>query len=283
MKTIKILAAAFAAAAVISCGNNSEQKEEKAEIAQQELPAELQVYAPAQDNTELDELLPTVSAVDSVSYLWGVNSGIPLKANKMFENIDELNVELFMAGLADGISAGMPAAMGWGAQDEEWAQQFEIDPYTMDAAFNAYLASRQAYYAKYNEILGENFLAENKTKEGVQETESGLQYIIHAEGEGDKIKPEDVVCVNYKGTFLDGTEFDANDGIEFPVNGVIKGWTEGLGFLAKGGKATFFIPGDLAYGANPPYGSGIEPNSTLIFEVEVVDVIRPEAEVVAAE
>ena len=206
-----------------------------------------------------------------------MNCGIPLKANKMFESFDELNVEMLLAGLADGLNGGMPSVpMGWGMQDDEWAAQFQINPYDMDAAFNAYLAGRQAYYAKYNEILGKNFLAENKAKEGVQETESGLQYIIHAEGEGEKVKPEDVVCVNYKGTLIDGTEFDANDGIEFPVNGVIKGWTEGLGYLAKGGKATFFIPGDLAYGANPPYGSVIEPNSTLIFEVEVVDIVTAE-------
>jgi FKBP-type peptidyl-prolyl cis-trans isomerase len=237
---------------------------------------ELKVYAPDENDDVLTDILPTVSAVDSVSYLWGVNCGMPLKANKMFETPDEVNLEMFIAGFEDAINAGMPASMGWGMQDEEWAQKFEIDQYTMDAAFNAYLASRQAYNSKYNEILGQNFLAENKTKEGVQETESGLQYIIHAEGEGEKIKPEDTVCVNYKGTLIDGTEFDANDGIEFPVNGVIKGWTEGLGLLAKGGKATFFIPGELAYGANPPYGSIIEPNSTLIFEVEVVDVIRPE-------
>lgn len=280
MKTVKIFAVALAAVAVISCGDkkdNKESKAPKAQMTQVELPAELEAYAPSVTDAELEALIPTVSAVDSVSYLWGVNCGIPLKANKMFESFDELNVEMLLAGLADGLNGGMPSVpMGWGMQDDEWAAQFQINPYDMDAAFNAYLAGRQAYYAKYNEILGKNFLAENKTKEGVQETESGLQYIIHAEGEGEKVKPEDVVCVNYKGTLIDGTEFDANDGIEFPVNGVIKGWTEGLGYLAKGGKATFFIPGDLAYGANPPYGSVIEPNSTLIFEVEVVDIVTAE-------
>ena len=127
-----------------------------------------------------------------------------------------------------------------------------------------------------NEMVGKKFLAENAKKAGVQVTESGLQYILHAEGEGDKVQPEDKVLVNYKGTLIDGTEFDANDSTEFVANQVIKGWTEGLGLLGKGGKATLYIPGELAYGKNAPRGSVIEPNSTLLFEVEVIDIIKPE-------
>jgi FKBP-type peptidyl-prolyl cis-trans isomerase len=124
--------------------------------------------------------------------------------------------------------------------------------------------------------MGAKFLAENAKKEGVKVTESGLQYVLHAEGEGEKVMPQDRVVVNYKGTLIDGTEFDANDGIEFGVSQVIPGWTEGLGLLGKGGKATFYIPSNLAYGERPPRGSNILPNSTLIFEVEVLDIIRPE-------
>lgn len=278
MKTIKILAAVFAASLVFSCGGKSEKKndnEKKMDVVMPEVEenSALKAYAPGKDNPELMELLPTASAVDSVSYLWGVNTGVGIKEYKMFETIGELNLEMFMAGLEDGINAGAPAPMGYGLQDEEWAQKFEIDPYAMNAVINAYIAGRQAYYAKYNEILGQNFLAENKKKEGVQETESGLQYIIHAEGEGDKVMPEDKVLVNYKGTLIDGTQFDANDSTEFYANQVIKGWTEGLGLLGKGGKATFYIPADLAYGERGA-GRDIEPNSTLIFEVEVLDIMK---------
>jgi FKBP-type peptidyl-prolyl cis-trans isomerase len=148
----------------------------------------------------------------------------------------------------------------------------------MNDIINAYLAARHEYKAKLNEVVGKAFLAENAKASGVKVTESGLQYILHAEGEGAKVMPEDEVLVNYKGTLIDGTEFDANDGIEFKANQVIKGWTEGLGLMGKGGKATLFIPAELAYGENAPRGSVIEPNSTLIFEVEVVDIIRPEVE-----
>jgi FKBP-type peptidyl-prolyl cis-trans isomerase len=139
-----------------------------------------------------------------------------------------------------------------------------------------------AYKSKFNLKLGEKFLAKNKSNSNVKETESGLQYIIHAEGEGAKVMPEDRVLVNYKGTLLDGTEFDANDSTEFYANQVIKGWTEGLGLLGKGGKATLYIPGDLAYGERGA-GRDIEPNSTLIFEVEVLDIIRPAQDSLAVE
>jgi FKBP-type peptidyl-prolyl cis-trans isomerase len=83
-----------------------------------------------------------------------------------------------------------------------------------------------------------------------------------------------MVLVNYKGTLLDGTQFDANDSIQFAANRVIKGWTEGLGLLGKGGKATLYIPSKLGYGPRAPYGSPIEPNSILIFEVEVLDIVK---------
>ena len=97
------------------------------------------------------------------------------------------------------------------------------------------------------------------------------------------VASEDRVVVNYKGTLLDGTEFDANDSTEFAVNRVISGWTEGLTYMNKGAKATLYIPGDLAYGANAPRGSVIEPNSTLVFEVEVLEVIKPAKPEVEAE
>ena len=101
-------------------------------------------------------------------------------------------------------------------------------------------------------------------------TASGLQYTIEAEGAAEKIAPQDTVWVNYKGTLLDGTVFDENDSTMFVANRVIRGWTEGLGLLGEGGKATLYIPSDLAYGERG--NRSIEPNSVLVFDVEVLKV-----------
>jgi FKBP-type peptidyl-prolyl cis-trans isomerase len=123
---------------------------------------------------------------------------------------------------------------------------------------------------------GQAFLAENAMKPGVQKTASGLQYIIINPGEGRSPKATDTVKVNYRGTLLDGTEFDSsykrNEPIEFPLNAVIKGWTEGLQLIKEGGKIQLFIPSNLAYG---PRGAGgaIGPDETLIFDVELLKVL----------
>jgi FKBP-type peptidyl-prolyl cis-trans isomerase len=123
---------------------------------------------------------------------------------------------------------------------------------------------------------GESFLKENATKEGVKTTASGLQYKALKEGEGKSPKATDTVSVHYKGTLIDGKEFDSSykrgTPTEFPLNRVIKGWTEGLQLMKEGAKYQFFIPAKLAYGENPPPGSGIPANSVLIFEVELLKV-----------
>src|ERR1700753_3564808 len=122
---------------------------------------------------------------------------------------------------------------------------------------------------------GEAFLKENASKEGVKTTASGLQYKIVKEGAGKSPKATDTVLVHYRGTLLNGTEFDSsykrNEPISFPLNRVIPGWTEGVQLMQEGAKYRFFIPSDLAYG---PRGAGadIGPNETLIFEVELLKV-----------
>ncbi len=122
---------------------------------------------------------------------------------------------------------------------------------------------------------GEKFLKENGTKEGVKTTASGLQYKIEKEGDGKSPKASDTVLVHYKGTLLDGKEFDSsykrNEPIEFPLSGVIAGWTEGLQLLKEGGKATLYIPSKLAYGSRGA-GGLIGPDETLIFVVELLKV-----------
>lgn len=122
---------------------------------------------------------------------------------------------------------------------------------------------------------GQAFLAENAKQPGVKQTATGLQYEILAHGEGRAPKASDTVKVNYRGTLLDGKEFDSsykrNEPIEFPLGGVIRGWTEGLQLIKEGGKIKLFIPSNLAYG---PRGAGgiIGPDETLIFEVELLKV-----------
>jgi FKBP-type peptidyl-prolyl cis-trans isomerase FkpA len=121
---------------------------------------------------------------------------------------------------------------------------------------------------------GQRFLKENATKEGVKTTPSGLQYKVLREGSGKSPKPTDVVVVNYRGTLINGKEFDsskAGQPIEFPLNRVIPGWTEGVQLMKEGAKYEFFIPSNLAYGSRGA-GGAIGPDETLIFEVELLKV-----------
>ena len=136
----------------------------------------------------------------------------------------------------------------------------------------------KALEAKYaeNKAAGEKFLAENATKEGVQTTPSGLQYKVIKQGKGAVPTNKNTVKVHYKGTLIDGTEFDSsysrNEPSSFPVTGVIKGWTEALTMMPVGSKWELYIPQELAYGARNQ--SKIKPFSTLVFEVELLEVVK---------
>ncbi|WP_394228810.1 FKBP-type peptidyl-prolyl cis-trans isomerase [Pseudoalteromonas spongiae] len=153
---------------------------------------------------------------------------------------------------------------------------------------NTEVAEKQqaAAQAKAEEVKAQGvaFLAENGKKDGVVTTDSGLQYQVLSEGEGKKPLATDTVEVHYKGTLIDGTEFDSSyshgEPITFPLNRVIKGWTEGVQLMAEGSKYKFFIPSELAYGERDL--GKIPANSTLIFEVELLKVVQPEAEKEAA-
>ncbi len=132
--------------------------------------------------------------------------------------------------------------------------------------------------AEKNKEAGETFLQENKKKEGVQATESGLQYKVVREGEGEKPVSKDTVKVHYRGTLIDGTQFDSSydrkEPAEFPVRSVIPGWIEGLQLMSVGSKYEFYVPSNLGYG---PRGSSVIPgNSVLIFEVELLSIVGKE-------
>ena len=138
----------------------------------------------------------------------------------------------------------------------------------------------QAKKAEEAKTKGAAYLAENAKKAGVKTTESGLQYEVITEGTGAKPKAEDKVRVKYKGTFTDGTEFDStekNGGepVEFPLNQVIKGWTEGVQLMPVGSKFKFTVPSDLAYGERDV--GPIPANSVLVFEVELLGIVGPDA------
>jgi FKBP-type peptidyl-prolyl cis-trans isomerase FklB len=136
-------------------------------------------------------------------------------------------------------------------------------------------AERMREVGAKNKQAGAAFLAENKKKEGVKVLPSGLQYKITKEGTGKTPKADDTVTVNYRGTLIDGTEFDSSykrgEPATFLVKGVIKGWTEALQLMKVGSKWQLFIPSELAYGEQPA-GRVIGPNSTLIFEVELLGI-----------
>ncbi len=146
-----------------------------------------------------------------------------------------------------------------------------------------------ANFATDNEVKSGKFLADNAIRAGVKTTPSGLQYLVLSEGAegGYSPKAEDIVDVNYVGTLIDGQEFDssAKHGAvaRFPLNRVIKGWTEGVQLMSEGDKYRFFVPAELAYGAEGTPGGPIGPNEALIFDVELVKVSSPERNLAAAE
>ena len=198
---------------------------------------------------------------DKVSYSIGLDIGSTLKK----QNID-VNADALVAGLKDALTGAKP-------QLTEDQIKETMTTFSNELRNKQQAATQEA--AQKNAADGEKFLAENKTKPGVKTTASGLQYKVMKEGSGPSPKETDTVVTNYRGTLINGTEFDSsykrNEPVTFPVNGVIKGWTEALQLMKKGAKYQLFVPAGLAYG---PRGAGqdIGPNATLIFEVELVDI-----------
>ena len=218
----------------------------------------------SQPDVKVDAELPTVAEIDTVSYLIGVNFGSFLKGNNFAENLKDINMAEVKKGMEDFLAAdGNP-------YDPEFGKQFKVNLDRMGEILNGFISKKQTYKAALNLAKEKDFLAKNARKENVDTTASGLQYTIISSGADYKVQPQDTVWVNYKGSLLDGTVFDENDSTEFVANRVIRGWTEGLGLLGEGGKAILYIPAELAYGSRG--NRNIEPNSTLIFDVEILKV-----------
>ncbi len=196
---------------------------------------------------------------DKVSYSIGMQIGFNLGRQKV-----DVNPDILAAGIKDAIS-GKPQLTP--DQVKDIMAQFEKD-----------MEQKQKEVGEKNKTEGAKYLEENKKKAGVKTTASGLQYKVVKDGTGAQPKATDMVTVNYRGTLIDGTEFDSSykrgQPATFPVNGVIKGWTEALQLMKQGSKYQLFIPSTLAYGERA-MGPDISPNSTLIFEVELQDVKPP--------
>lgn len=212
----------------------------------------------------LKDYAPSKAEIDTVSYLLGVNFGSFLKGY----NFGDVNYSKVIAGMKDFV-----AAKG-DFRDPDFNDQFKISPERINDVFNSFLEKRHNYDLLANKEKGDKFLAANRKKAGVQETESGLQYKIVEPGNDVKPSASDTVWVKYKGTHIDGTVFDETpegaEPVSFPLNSVVAGWTEGLQLVGEGGHIELYVPASLAYGEQGR--PGIEPNSTLIFDVVVEKV-----------
>ncbi len=200
--------------------------------------------------------------MDSINYSLGVNMGTQL----MSQNAEGFNSKMIAKGLDDAFSGA----------------DLIIDTKQAEIIIRSYFQEIYEKQLQKNLAEGQAFLEKNKEKEGVVELPSGLQYKIIKEGEGEKPDENDKVTVHYKGTLIDGTQFDSSyergQPATFPVNGVIKGWTEALQLMKKGAKWKLYIPTRLAYGKNPRPGGKIKPNMALIFEVELIEIEKIEEE-----
>jgi FKBP-type peptidyl-prolyl cis-trans isomerase FklB len=186
------------------------------------------------------------------------------------KRLQQQGIDLDISALNRGI---MDAASGKKLAFEEGEMnQFKAE-YTQQ--LRARLLQEQQQLAAKNLEAGNKFLAENAKKDGVVTTASGLQYKVINSGSGPSPKADDTVTTHYRGTLIDGREFDSSysrgQPASFPVKGVIKGWTEALQMMKVGDKWELYIPAELAYGATQR-GELIEPNSTLIFELELLDI-----------
>ncbi|MBL48408.1 MAG: hypothetical protein CMP28_05580 [Roseibacillus sp.] len=198
---------------------------------------------------------------DKASYLIGRNIGETIHGDGI-----DLNVENMIIGLREALA---------GKDSKIAAEEAGKVMQAFQAEMQKQMEAKADKESGANLAAGKKFLDENKKRDGVKVTETGLQYEVIQPGKGAKPTPLDTVKVHYHGTLIDGTVFDSSverkTPVSFPVNGVIAGWTEALQLMQVGAKYKLFIPADLAYGKQGA-GQDIGPNSTLVFEVELLSI-----------
>ncbi len=229
----------------------------------QKAPAKKPGQAPA---SKAPAVLVLNTQRDKTSYAIGMNVGKGLHRDSV-----DIDPAILLRGLKDALAGGKTLLTDQEAQATLTALQNDLRKKQQEMRQQA---------TETNKKEGEAFLAANKTKDGVVALPSGLQYKILQEGAGPKPAATDSVVCNYRGTLLDGKEFDSSykrgQPATFPVNGVIKGWTEALQLMPVGSKWQLFVPSELAYGDRGA-GADIKPGATLIFEVELLS-IQPKAQ-----
>lgn len=231
--------------------------------------------APTENKTADTVAMPTATekktvdtvampTADETAYATGVYfASVIMNGKEQSPGGKELKMELIMQGLKDHLET----------------KSAKLTPEEAFAKMNTFFTAKQKEEEQAIKKASEDFLAENAKKEGVQTTKSGLQYMIITEGKGSKPTVEDTVVVHYKGMLIDGTEFDSSYKLDEPARfnplQVIPGWTEGLCLLSEGTKARLFVPANLAYGERG-IGNRIPPHSALIFDIEMLKVIKGE-------
>jgi len=212
-------------------------------------------------NDQSSEPAALQSVMEKASYSFGID---------IAERLKQQGIELDVSALNRGISDAYNGTEYALSTDERTQAKTDFQNELRDA-----LIKQQNEVGNINKAAGEAFLKENATKPGVITTESGLQYKIITSGDGKQPKATDTVTTHYRGTLIDGREFDSsfkrNKPASFPVNGVIKGWTEALEMMHVGDKWQLFVPSDLAYGSTAR-SELIQANSTLIFEIELLGI-----------
>ena len=230
-------------------------------LAVQVSAAEVQTTKAVEVQTAAEANGTLTTKQDKISYIFGHNIG---------KNMNQQGIEINMDALSQGIQDGF-------SNGESKINIEEMTSLMQDfrKEMNAKRSEKKKLQSEQNSKEGETFLAENAKKDGVVVLPSGLQYKVITAGTGNSPKADDKVKTNYRGTLIDGTEFDSsykrNKPTTFPVNGVIAGWTEALQLMKEGAKWQLFVPGNLAYGERGA-GGKIESNATLIFEIELIEI-----------
>lgn len=216
-----------------------------------------------QNGSTVSSNVKLTSELDTVSYALGLNIGSDLSRNLETFPGGQVNKDLLLAGLSQSLK-----------QD---SANYKLDVDSLNNILGAYYQKKAEEEKQAAKIKNDAFLDEHKKQEGVIVTESGLQYIVLQEGNGPKPSKDDVVKVHYTGKLTDGTVFDSsiqrNQPAEFPVMGVIPGWSEALQLMPVGSKWDLTIPSDLAYGPRGIQGV-IPPHSILQFEVELLEIVK---------